>query len=188
MWRVLSFESPVHSLVAHRVLGEVLEPSAGDVAAGVARQRVEPEPDHVDQQEERAQPQPERRLAGGQVGALEREHHVVGVEDRDRERDVEEVAVQRSAGSAGTASHRSTSRAARRPRTPAATTRTPGSTTSGSSSRSAGSRAGTAATRARRAGTTASRRTTGPRWLASGTHEAITQASRTARGSGTPRT
>ncbi len=90
--------------------------------------------------DQRAQPDGRSRRA-----AAEGADRVVGVDQRDQQREVEEVAVQvlqdqREAGLAGVLA-----RAARRPRRPAATARTRGSRPCGSSSRSAGSRAGTAA-------------------------------------------
>ena len=124
--------------VAQRVPGEVVEPAADDVPAGVAGQRVEPEQGRVGQQDQRAEAHVPPRA--GLVA--EGEHGVVGedqVEDQPR---VEEVPVhvledQREPGLAGVAA-----RAARRPRRPAGTARTTGSRPSGSSSRSAGSPAG----------------------------------------------
>ena len=75
--------------VPDRVLGEVLEPPAGDVPARVARERVRPDRHHVDQHDDRAEPDAEVA-----VRPAERLRDVVGEQDRDRDRQVKEVAVQ----------------------------------------------------------------------------------------------
>ena len=71
-------------------------------------------------------------------GAAEGQDRVVGVDERDAAPRRRRSSGGRSAGSAGTASRRCTSRAARPPRRPAARARTSGSRPCGSSSRSAG--------------------------------------------------
>src|SRR3954449_6605142 len=85
-------------LVAHRVLGEVVQPPAHDASARVARQRVGPEQDHVDHEDHVAQAEAEAA-----VGLDERVDRVVGVDRRQDHGEVEEVAVpvlpqQRGAG------------------------------------------------------------------------------------------
>ena len=75
-------------LVAHRMLGEVLEPAAHDVSAGVARHRVHPQQDDVDPQDDVAQAEPETRR---RVHGLDGVH---GVDQREDRGDVEEVPVQ----------------------------------------------------------------------------------------------
>src|SRR4051812_19815103 len=59
--RVLSvagveLRDPGPELVADRMLAEVAQPAAGDVPAGVARERVEPDQHDVDEHEQRAEP------------------------------------------------------------------------------------------------------------------------------------
>ena len=87
-------------LVAHRVLGEVLEAPAHDVPAGVARHRIDPQQDDVDPQDDIAQAEPE---------TCRRVHGLDGVDGVDHREDggrIKEVAVQvlhdqREAGLAG---------------------------------------------------------------------------------------
>src|SRR4051794_35246238 len=75
--------------VAGRVLGEVPQPAADEVAAGVAGGRVGPEEHHVDEHDQRAEPDAEAA-----VRAVEGPDHVVGVDQRDDDGGVEEVAVR----------------------------------------------------------------------------------------------
>ncbi len=73
--------------VPHGMLGEVLQPTAGDVPAGVARQRVGPQHDDVDPQDHVAHAKLETLVANQRVDRIDR------VDDRDDHRRVEEVAV-----------------------------------------------------------------------------------------------
>ena len=76
-------------LVADRVLREVPQPSAGDVPAGVAGQRVEPDERDVPEHEEGA----EAHVAPLPVLVAERQDRVVRQDQRDQHRGVPEVAV-----------------------------------------------------------------------------------------------
>src|SRR6478672_6431094 len=87
--------------VARRVLGEVPQPPADEVAAGVTGSGVGPEEDDVDQHDQRAEPDAEPAVL-----TVERPDDVVGVDERHDDRGVEEVAVrvledQREPGLAG---------------------------------------------------------------------------------------
>ena len=113
------------------------------------------------------------------------EHHVVGVEDRDRERDVEEVAVrvlqdQREPRLTGVLRVRLGHGARRRRRPERPVVRLPVVVAGQPEAEQERQRR-----RARRAGTTASRRTTGPGGSPRGCTRRSRRASRTARGSGT---
>ena len=93
--------------VADRVLAEVAHPAAHDVAAGVAGERVEPDVDHVDQHQQRA----EAHVAPLVVGVAEGQHHVEAQHQGDQHRGVPEPAVdvvedQRQPGLAGVAAVR----------------------------------------------------------------------------------
>src|SRR3981189_1073587 len=74
--------------VPHRMFREVLQATAGDVAARMAGQRVHPQHDYVHNQNQVAQTESE---AGGRV---ERDDRVVGVDHSDDEGGIEEVAVR----------------------------------------------------------------------------------------------
>ena len=63
--------------VPHGMLGEVLEPSARDVAAGVTGDRVHPEHDDVDDEDDVAQTEAE---AAGTVLGVERLDRIPGVD------------------------------------------------------------------------------------------------------------
>src|SRR6266511_2467805 len=72
---------------AHRRLGEAVDVPAAQVPAGVARQRVQPQEHRVDHQHQRAQA---HAPAVTEVEALDA---VPQQDDRERQRQVEEVAV-----------------------------------------------------------------------------------------------
>src|SRR6266487_5072799 len=79
--------APAPQPVAQRVLGEAVEVPAAEVAAGVARQRVDPQHRGVGQQHQRAHSQAEAVWEG------EPPDRVPGVAAREGEHEVEEVAV-----------------------------------------------------------------------------------------------
>src|SRR3954451_5918816 len=95
---------PGPQLVADRVLAEVAQPAAGDVPAGVARDRVEPDQHDVGDHEHGAEPHV--YAAGLPLGRAEGQHRVVGEHQRDQHGGVPEPAVhvlqyQREPGLAG---------------------------------------------------------------------------------------
>src|SRR5829696_2733267 len=73
--------------VPDRVAGEVVEPPPAQVPAGVAGQRVQPQEEGVDQQHHRAQ------ADAPALGEVEGPQGVPGQDDRERQGQVEEVAV-----------------------------------------------------------------------------------------------
>src|SRR5215204_2341740 len=88
--------------VADRGLGEAVEPAPAKVPAGMARQRVEGQEHGVDEQDHGPEADPPA------VGEVEGAQRVPGQDDRERQRQVEEVAVdvledQGEAGLAGVA-------------------------------------------------------------------------------------
>ena len=101
MWWPLSLRHLAPQPVAHRVLGEVVEPAADDVAAGVARDRVGPEQHDVGQQDQVAEADAEPTAL-----AVEGDDRVLGVDQRDQRRRRRRSSGGRSAGSAGTGSRR----------------------------------------------------------------------------------
>src|SRR5436190_14701056 len=82
---------PAPHPVADRVLAEVAELAADDVPAGVAGQRVQPDQDDVDQEDQRAEPHVETaRLT---LLRAEGQERVVGEDQGDQDCGVQEVAV-----------------------------------------------------------------------------------------------
>ena len=67
---------PAPGLVAQRVLAEVVEPPADDVAAGVAAEGVAPQQHDVGEQDQGAEAEAEAAVL-----APERVQHVVGVDE-----------------------------------------------------------------------------------------------------------